>query len=103
MSSESTPAWVAGRDGDAVLLRIKAVPGARRDEIAGELGDRLKVRVSAAPEGGKANTAICALIAKKLGMRKKDVRVESGMTNPEKIVRVEGVGVETVWKLSKER
>ncbi len=101
MSSEKAPAWAAAADGDAVLLRIKAVPGAKRDEIAGELGDRLKVRVSAAPEDGKANKAICALIAKRLGVRKKDVRIHSGMTNPEKIVRVEGIGVEAAWKLGK--
>ena len=36
----------AEQDGDDVLVWIKVVPGASRDEIAGSIGDRLKVRVS---------------------------------------------------------
>ena len=70
---------------------MKAVPGAKREQVAGVLGDRLKIKVSAPPEGGKANAAICALIAKRLGVKPGAVSVVSGMTNPEKVVRVEGV------------
>lgn len=79
------------QDASAVLIRVKAVPGASRDAIAGLLGDRLKVRVAAAPEGGKANDAICALLAKALGAKPRDASVVSGHTSPEKLVRVEGV------------
>ena len=62
------------------------------------LGDRLKIKVSAPPEGGKANAAICALIAKKLGVKAGAVSVVSGMTNPEKVVLVVGVEAEVVRK-----
>lgn len=72
----------------SVLIRVKAVPGASRDQIAGLLGDRLKVKVAAPPEGGKANKAICGLIAKELGVKPSQVEVVSGMTSAEKIVRV---------------
>lgn len=78
-------------DGDAVLIAVKAVPGAKRDEIVGLLGTRLKVRVSAPPEGGKANDAICAVIAKALGVKQRAVTIHAGHGNPEKMVRVEGV------------
>jgi len=74
-----------------VLISIKAVPGAKRDEVSGLLGDRLKIRVSAPPEGGKANMAICRLIAKELGVRVQQVEIVSGHTNPEKVVRVTGM------------
>jgi len=51
------------------LIAVKAVPGAARDEIAGLLGERLKVRVAAPPEDGKANEAICRVLAAALGLR----------------------------------
>lgn len=86
---------VEGTDG-GVTIRVKAVPGAKREQVAGVLGDRLKIKVSAPPEGGKANAAICALIAKRLGVKLDAVSVVRGMTNPEKVVRVEGVSVEGV-------
>jgi uncharacterized protein (TIGR00251 family) len=56
-------------DGDDVLVWVKAVPGASRDEIAGVLGGRLKVRVAAPPEGGKANRAIAMLLARAIGVK----------------------------------
>lgn len=80
----------------AVLIAVKAVPGAKRDEIAGRLGERLKVRVSAPPEGGKANKAICGLLAEALNVRPRDVEVVRGHTSPEKTLRVVGVRVEDV-------
>lgn len=74
-----------------MLLWVKAVPGASRNQIAGLLGDRLKVRVSAPPEGGKANKAICKLLARALGVKANQVSIESGAASPEKILRVTGV------------
>jgi uncharacterized protein (TIGR00251 family) len=73
------------------LVRVKAVPGASRDAIAGVLGDRLKVRVSAPAEGGKANRAICAVLARALGARERDVEVASGAASAEKVLRITGV------------
>ena len=84
------------QSGDDVLIWIKAVPGASRDEIVGVIGDRLKVRISAAPEAGKANKAICKLIAKALKLKAKQVSIESGQTNPQKIVRISYADIETV-------
>jgi len=74
--------------GSDVLIRVKAVPGASRDQIAGLLGDRIKVRIAAAPEAGKANKAICRLIADALGVKPASVTIELGHTSPEKVVRV---------------
>lgn len=84
------PAWVRDTERGA-LLAIKAVPGAKRDVIAGPLGDRLKVRVSAPPEAGKANDAILSLLAGALGLKPRDLTVETGATNPEKTIRVHGL------------
>jgi len=86
---------VIAADGPDVLIRIKAVPGASRQEIAGPLGNRLKVRVSAPPEGGRANKAVCQLIARALGVKPKQVSIEAGRTSPEKTVRVQDCDVAT--------
>jgi uncharacterized protein (TIGR00251 family) len=88
-SSIALDARVCERKPDgSVLIRVKAVPGASRDQIAGVLGDRLKVKVAAPPEGGKANKAICAIIAKELGVKPAQVEIVSGASSAEKVVRV---------------
>ena len=83
----------AGAD---VLLRVKVVPGASRDAIAGLLGDRLKIRVAAPPEDGKANAAVCKLLAKAIGVPPKSIAVESGQANPEKTLRVGTASAQSV-------
>lgn len=90
--SDRVPPSMLAVDGDDLLLRIKAVPGAKRDAIAGPLGDRLKVRVSAPPEAGRANAAICAIVAETLKVRPRQVAVEVGATSPEKVLRLAGLG-----------
>lgn len=85
-------------DGD-LLMRIKVVPGSSRDAIAGMLGDRLKVKVAAAPEAGKANAAVCDLIAGVVGIKARDVTIESGDTAPEKTLRIRGIDLSTAQRL----
>ena len=77
-----------GIESDSIKIRLKAVPGASRDSIAGVLGDRLKVRISAPPEGGKANKAICKLFAKALGIKPANIEIIAGHTNPEKTIQI---------------
>ncbi|MBI1373844.1 MAG: DUF167 domain-containing protein [Phycisphaera sp.] len=74
---------------------MKVVPGGSRDQIVGLLGDALKVKVSAPPEGGKANKAVCALIAKATGVAKRDVAVVSGATQPHKRIGITGIDAAT--------
>lgn len=79
-------------------VRVKVVPGASRDRIAGVLGDALKVQVAAAPERGKANAAVEALIADALGVARSAVTVVSGPTQPRKTIRVDGLTADEVIK-----
>lgn len=83
-------------DGDAVLLPIKAVPGASRTAIVGEWSGRLKVSVAAAPERGKANAAIVRLLADRLGLRRGAVSVTQGHGAPLKTIRIEGAGPDAI-------
>ena len=86
----SLPPFMCTR-GEDLELRVKAVPGARRDELAGPLGDRLKIRVAQPPEGGRANDAIRELLAARLGVAARRVEIVQGATNPQKTVRVLGM------------
>ena len=76
------------QDGNDVLLLVKVVPRASRDEIAGVVGDRLKVRVAAPPEHGRANGAICRLLAAAVGAKATMIIVESGAASPRKTIRI---------------
>ena len=76
---------------EAVLIPVKIVPGASRTRYLGEWQGRAKVAVSAAAEKGKANKAVIAFFAELCGVRIRDVSVTSGLTNPQKVIRIEGV------------
>ncbi|NLF29616.1 MAG: DUF167 domain-containing protein [Planctomycetes bacterium] len=78
------------------IVPVKASPGASRSRIVGALGGRLKVAVSAAPEKGKANAAIAALLAEALGVAARRVRLASGPTNPSKSFLVEDLRADDV-------
>lgn len=86
--------------GADVLVPVKVVPKASRDRIVGELAGALKVSVSAPPERGAANAAVCKLIAKALGVRTQQVTVESGHGSPRKTLRIADVSVEAVQGLA---
>jgi len=72
-----------------VELDVKVVPGASRTEIVGPLGNRLKIRVAAPAEGGKANRALVKVLSEWLGTRA--VEIVAGVSGPEKTVRVLGL------------
>lgn len=81
---------------DAVLLPVKIIPGASRTGYIGEWDGRARFAVSAPPEKGKANKAIVVYLAKLLGIRKRDVTIVSGLTSPQKTVRIAQIGEDAV-------
>ncbi len=75
----------------AARLKVKVVPGASRTEIVGRLGEALKVRVAAPPEGGKANQEVVALLAAKVGLPFAAVSVVSGHASASKVGAFQGL------------
>jgi uncharacterized protein len=75
-------------------LRLRVSPGARRTEISGRHGDGWKVRVAAPPENGRANEAVRALLAERLGLPRRAVTIVSGHTGREKVVELAGISHE---------
>jgi uncharacterized protein (TIGR00251 family) len=76
-------------------------PRAARDEIVGEREGALIVRLTAPPVEGKANDALCRLLARRLGVAGSRVTVVRGARSRSKAVRVEGLsGAEIAQKLT---
>tara|TARA_R100001163_G_C5030634_1_gene170958 strand:+ start:718 stop:1008 length:291 start_codon:yes stop_codon:yes gene_type:complete len=71
-----------------ISLKLKVVPGASRAGIDGWLGDRLKVRVTSAPDKGKANKELIALLSTALALPKKNLHISSGLSSRFKVVEI---------------
>ncbi len=79
-----------------VVFGVKVVPGSSRTALAGILGDLLKVKVAAPPERGKANKCLVEFLAKQLGVKKNQIAITSGQTNPVKTIQVAGISIEVL-------
>lgn len=86
----------AGDAQPVARLDIKAVPRAARTEAAGWLGARLKVRIAAPPEDGRANEALEAYLAEELGLPRRSVRVAIGHGSATKTVTFDGLDQSTL-------
>ena len=73
------------------IVPVLAQPGARRNAVLGERAGAMRVAVTAAPEKGKANAAIQALLAESLGCRPSQVQLLSGETSRQKRFLVGGM------------
>ena len=70
-------------------MRVQA--RARRDEIAGERAGSLLVRVTAPPVEGKANAAVCRLLAARLGLAPGRIAVVRGAASRDKLIEIDGI------------
>ena len=96
--------WTATADG--VVVDVRLTPRGGRDAIEGteRRADgrmMLKVRVRAAPSEGEANTALCRLIAKALGVASSQVKLVGGATS--RVKRIRAVGDPVVLVAALER
>jgi uncharacterized protein len=73
-------------------LRLRVSPGAGRAAIVGRYGEAWKVRVTAAPEDGRANDAVLRLLADVLAVPRGALTLISGHSARDKIVELTGVG-----------
>jgi uncharacterized protein (TIGR00251 family) len=71
-------------DARGVIVPVRAHAGARRNAILGVRAGMLRVAVTAAPERGKANSAIAALLCRALGQPKSAVELVAGAASPQK-------------------
>ena len=72
-------------------VRVRVQPRAKREGVGEWRGDAVVVRVSAPPVDGRANVAVCKVVAQAVGVPPTKVSVIRGHTSRDKTLRVEGV------------
>ena len=93
-----TALWL--RQGERqTTLTLHIQPGAKKTEIVGIHGDALKIRLAAPPVDGKANAALIAFVAARLGLAKSAVSLKSGQTSRRKVLEVTAAPADTVERL----
>ena len=89
------PRREADRKGDALAVRV--LPRARKNEILGLQEDgRLRIRLKAIPEGGKANQALIEFLAAVVQVPASDIQIISGATSQNKLILFEGIDLQAV-------
>jgi len=73
------------------VIKVKVIPRSSRTEILGKENDVYRVKITDPPVEGKANKALLALLAEKLGVVKRDIEITAGKTSRMKTVRVQGM------------
>jgi len=79
-----------------VTFAVKVHPRARKNAITGELGDALKLALTAPPIDGRANDACIEFFANLLKVPRSSVTIASGQSSRQKIVRVVGLTADEI-------
>lgn len=105
-----TPPAVFAPIPGGIRLRLRVQPKSRREGPQGYVAEpdgsplgggwALKFGVNAAPEDGKANAAIIALLAKHLGVAKAAISVAQGAKDRRKLVDIQGQPAELAARLA---
>ena len=79
-----------------VNFAVKVHPRAKKNAITGELGDALKLSLTAPPVEGKANQACIEVFANLLMVPRSSITIAAGQTSRKKLIRVAGLSAEEV-------
>jgi len=79
-----------------VTFAVRVHPRAKKNGITGELGNALKISLTAPPLDGRANEACVEFFAKLLKVPRTSVTIASGQSSRNKVIRVAGLTAEEV-------
>ena len=79
-----------------ITFAVKVHPRAKKNAITGEVGDALKLSLTAPPADGKANDACIEFFAKLLNLPRSSVTIAAGQTSRNKVIRVAGLTAQQV-------
>ena len=85
-------------DSAGVSFAVKVQPRAKRNAIIGELGDALKISLTAPPVEGRANDACIEFFANLLKVPRSSVSIASGENSRRKVIRVAGLSATELRK-----
>jgi uncharacterized protein len=77
-----------------VTLSVRLHPRAKRNAITGEVGDALKISLTAPPIDGRANEACIAFLAEVLNVPRSSITITSGQSSRNKGIRIAGISGE---------
>lgn len=77
--------------GDGVTFAVRVHPRAKKNAITGEIGDALKISLTAPPIEGRANEACIVFLAELLNVPRSSVTIASGRNSRNKVIRVAGI------------
>ncbi len=81
---------------NGATFAVKVHPRAKKNAITGEVGDALKLSLTAPPADGKANEACIEFFAKLLNVPRSSVTIAAGQTSRNKVISVAGLSAEEV-------
>ena len=79
-----------------VSFAVKVHPRAKKNAITGQVGDALKLAITAPPVDGKANGGCIEFFAKLLNVPRSSVTIAAGQTSRNKVIRVTGLTAQQV-------
>lgn len=88
------PALSDAREG--ALIRVRVTPRSGREELICGDQEEIRVRLTSPPVKGRANQDLVKLIARSLGVGRKDVEIVAGLSSRRKTVRVRGLSADQV-------
>src|ERR1044072_4779820 len=80
-----------------VTIRVYVAPRSSANKVAGAHNGALKIALTAPPVEGAANKALIEFLARLLGVPKGSIRLLSGETSRNKLVRIEGIDAQTAF------
>jgi uncharacterized protein (TIGR00251 family) len=72
-------------------LQVKVHPRAKKNAIAGEVGDALKLTLTAPPVEGRANQACISFLSELLNVPRSSVTIAAGQSSRNKVIRIAGM------------
>ena len=84
---------------DGISFAVRVHPRAKKNAITGEVGDALKISLTAPPIEGRANEACVAFLAELLNVPRSSITITSGQNSRNKIVRVVGATADDIRRL----